>query len=317
MEVKVAGFISCVCTAFTEHDLQNIADFSQIFSQIIDNFEIIVCIPTGMLSTDRIQDLCKRSQNLAIYEIASSSIDGLITCGLELALGDWILELTNTNTLILDASVLFENLYEDTSVETQGYQLVPKKTKITDRILSKLATLAIEVPIHTFAYMPRLTKRGALQTWNTRKLRSKVLRVAPQLNGALIKKCTPSSDYVPNYSRNIRVGLRTIAHSSSKPLRWVSFASLIGAVFSLLISATVVMVGISKNVVQGWTTTNLQISVLSFLILSVLGILTEYIYQIVSASIDQPPFLLVRESLSPRYSFKSNPNIIQSFENLE
>jgi hypothetical protein len=71
----------------------------------------------------------------------------------------------------------------------------------------------------------------------------------------------------------------------------------------------VLIVGINRKVVPGWTTTNLQISGLSFLILAVLGVLTEYIYQIAAASIDQPTSRVIQEHMSPNYAFRKNLNI--------
>ena len=74
----------------------------------------------------------------------------------------------------------------------------------------------------------------------------------------------------------------------------------------------VLVVGINKKVVSGWTTTNLQISGLSFLTLLVLGVLTEYIYQIAATSIDQPAFRVIREHISQRYDFRIESNVIES-----
>jgi hypothetical protein len=313
MNTKLQGYVSCVCTAYDIAELEAISNFAEILPAIHSNFEIIVCVPSGgMISKASIEKICDIAPNLAIYEITSSTIDALITAGLELALGDWILELSDSKTLELDARTLFENLYNDAGGDADSYQLIPDKQTLSDRILSKLASSALEVPVYTLTYMSRLTTRSALQTWNTRKLRSKVLRVAPQLSRSIVKKCRCASTAKANHSRLVRVGLRTVAHSSPRPLRWVSFISLLGALTSVIISGVVVGVGIYKKVVPGWTTTNLQISGLSFLILSVLGILTEYIYQIAAASLGQPAFRIVRETLSPRYAFRINPNIAQS-----
>jgi hypothetical protein len=315
MTTKLLGFVSCVYAAHNVVELENISAFAKKLPAIHNNFEIIVCIPAEKkISHSEIDKFCEKTQNLAIYEIASSSLDALITAGLELALGDWILEWTNSKSLEADTSALFECCASDTNLEADSYQLIHNNPPISDRILSKLAGVALEVPVYTMAYMPRLTKRVALQTWNARKLRSKVLRVAPQLSRSIVKNCRSVSAVKVNNDRLIRIGLRTIAHSSAKPLRWVSFISLFGALISVIISGVVVGVGIYRKVVPGWTTTNLQISGLSFLILSVLGILTEYIYQIAAASIDQPAFRIVRESLSPQYAFRVNPNVINSNE---
>jgi len=312
MDVKVEGFLSCICVAQTPNDLQSISEFSNFLEAVHRNFEIIICIVPNSIESILIQEYCTKSTSLAIYEISASGSDALFTAGLELALGDWILELPDVNALTVDTRLLFSMLNSDLERNADSYQLIPKKWNFFDRILSTMSSVVLEVPVHTMIYMPRLTKRTALQTWNSRKLRSKVLRVAPQLSRGVVLAKKEVKSASSDRSRLVRIGARTLAHSSAKPLRWVSFFSLFSASISVLISFVILIVGINRKVVPGWTTTNLQISGLSFLILSVLGVLTEYIYQIAAASIDQPSFRVIREYMSPHYIFSVDPNIVQS-----
>ena len=305
----VEGFLSCICVARNANDLRLINDYSVFLATIHRDYEIIVCVRQNTIERTFIEKHCNNSTSLAIYEISASSLDDLFTAGMELALGDWILELPNTELLIEDTASVINLLDSDLEKRYDAYQLLPKSWYLPDRLLSHLSSLVLEVPVRTVFYVPRLTKRHALQIWNTRKLRSKVIRVAPQLGrGEVLTERAKLSNPVST-KRLIRIGLRTLVHSSAKPLRWVSYFSLVGAFISVLISAVVLIIGISRKVVPGWTTTNLQISGLSFLILLVLGVLTEYIYQIAAASIDQPSFRLVREYISRRYIFKQENNI--------
>ena len=303
------GFLSCVCVATSPQELNAISEFSERLENIHRNFEIIVCVVPNSIEVTSMEKYCSQSRNLAIYEISGSDRDDLFTAGLELALGDWTLELPNNFTLMDDLQELIILMASDPEKRADSYQLIPENFRTVDRLLSSLSRVALEVEVHTMSYTPRLTRRAALQTWNTRKLRSKVLRVAPQLNRGIVMAGASKTKNQTRNKRLVRIGLRTIAHSSAKPLRWVSFFALIGALISILISVGILVVGISRRVVPGWTTTNLQISGLAFLILLVLGVLTEYIYQIAAASIDQPAFRVVREYISPRFIFSSERNI--------
>ena len=314
MPNQLTGYVSCICSAKNIAELEAITSFASNFLQLHSDFEIIVCMPSGKIDAVSIKNFCEKSPNVAVYEVTSTNFDDLITAALELALGDWVLELADSSALENHASMLLNCAYNDLQSEIDSYQLTPIKLPIVDRILSNLASSALEVRVHTLAYTSRLTKRAAMQTWNARKLRSKVLRVAPQLSGANVLERKIINASKLNYSRIGRVGMRTIAHSSAKPLRWISFISLSGALLSLVISAAVVAISANNKVVPGWTTTNLQISGLSFLTLSVLGILSEYIYQIAAVTIGQPVFRIVRETLSPRYAFQVKPNIYKSRE---
>ncbi len=309
MTKNLEGFVSCVCVARDPNDLEKISDYFHILNKLHRDFEIIVCIPVGSLDSEFIQNHCNKTPSIAIYEISTTSFDALVSAGLELALGDWILELPYCNSLQQDTSDLFGIFHSDLAQVADAYQLSPLRKSFTDRLMSYFASKALEVPVHTMLYMPRLSKRSALQTWNMRKLRSKVLRVAPQLSRANVSSHASTLTPIIDDKRFIRIGLRTLAHSSAKPLRWISMFALLGAFLSVIISIVVLIVSINRNVVPGWTTTNLQISGLSFLILSVLAVLTEYIYQIAAAAIDQPTFRLVREFISPHYSFRTSPNV--------
>jgi len=311
---KLQGYLSCVLVAKDVNDLNNIRNFLPFLAQMHESFETVICTTSGKIDPKEVKSICDSFPNLAVYEISSTAFDELATAGLEISLGDWIMELTDCQSLEKDARELIDALSVDNFTETLSYQLTPQKPRIIDRALSRLASLALGVPVHTLTYTSRLSKRTALQTWNARKLRSKVLRVAPQLSYAIVQNRKSSRDSRPDYARIIRVGIRTIAHSSAKPLRWISSISMMGAVLSMIVSASVVAVGINNKVVPGWTTTNLQISGLSFLILSVLGILTEYIYQIAASAIDQPAFRITNETLSPRYTFLESPNISTTYD---
>jgi hypothetical protein len=314
MRKRLLGYVSCVLVAQKLEDLNRISDFSAILGSMHKEYEIIVCVRVGSITPRAIENICERTSNISVYEVATPKDDALISSGLELALGDWILELSELESLETDARLLFSMFQSDTSVDSASYQLVPTKRPLIDRILSHLASSALEVPVHTLQYMSRLTQRSALQSWNVRKLRSKVLRVAPQLSHTLVSRLQVERISVRGKHRNGRIGLRTIAYSSAKPLRWVSSFSLFGALVSVIISAMVIGVAIYGKVVPGWTTTNLIISGLSFLILAVLGILAEYIYQISATSLDQPEFRVVRETITARYSFRTTPNITESYE---
>ena len=306
------GFLSCVCVAHSEEDFGNLADFSRYLETIQPSFEIIVCVAPNLIDIASIEKFCTDSKSLAIYEISTLSLDALYSAGLELALGDWILELPNIKALKEDAQNLIDLAHVNLGRIADSYQLSPSKLNLIDRILSLLSSFALGVPVYTMIYMPRLTTRAALQVWNTRKLRSKVIRVAPQLGNGIVITKRITTMQSSSTKRLIRVGLRTLAHSSAKPLRWVSSLSLFGAFVSVAISVVVLVVGINKKVVSGWTTTNLQISGLSFLTLLVLGVLTEYIYQIAATSIDQPAFRVIREHISQRYDFRIESNVIES-----
>jgi hypothetical protein len=313
MKQILKGFISYVCLCRNKEELLEILEFSNSVVLHDQNYEVIICTMLNQIDAETLQLACNQISNVSIFEISAIDDDSLISAGLEIALGDWVFELPNPESLTEDVRRLLLTYSERLESNAESCQLKPSQTLIRDRVLSTIASRALDSRVFTLTYTPRLTKRSTLNVWDSRKLKSKVIRVAPQLDRTLVCCKYRTEGGLRHRKKLIRIGLRTIAHSSAKPLRWISFTSLLGAFFSILASLGVLIISLERRVVPGWTTTNLQISSLSFLILLVLGGLGEYIYQITAASINQVTHRIINEHLSNEFSFQNELNV--TFDN--
>jgi glycosyltransferase involved in cell wall biosynthesis len=116
------------------------------------------------------------------------------------------------------------------------------------------------------------------------------------------------SDYVDAVGRAISLLLL----SSKRPLRFMTFGSVIGAIVSLIYGAYVLAVHfvIGKNA-EGWASLSLQISGLFFLQFLILAIMSEYLIRIFVHSQNRLPYLIMEESSSMVLSRKVELNVVQ------
>lgn len=301
------GFLSCVVVFQNDSDFEQLPQLVMIMEEVSSNFEIIVCIPPGVLTSEQLDRVTMSNENLAVYEVHARDRDSLMAAGIDLSLGDWIVHASHNH--LDEIRVLFKE-YEKSKPDMHSFiQVKRNKVSLSDKLLSKIASKVIETEVKTLLPTSRLVSRSSLYSWNNRKMRNKVIRIAPNLESSTAIYVDQSNATTEERDRFLRVGLRTIVHSSAKPLRWVSIASWIAATLALLASIIVFFVGLYSNVVPGWTTTNLQIGLMSFFILTVLGFLTEYIYQITATSIAQPVYTIRKEQLSKSFKFKDQNNV--------
>jgi len=180
---------------------------------------------------------------------------------------------------------------------------------MSDKFLSYLASNFINFQVSTLYLGSALFDRSALISWNQRKMHHKVVRLAGEL-GHIDSSIVYSNFEVPfGNAYHIRSGIRSIIYATAKPLRLASLTSLIGAGISALYSLYVLFSRITNKTVSGWSSTNLQISVLFLFTLMVLALLSEYTYQIVAGVSEQTAYRIIREEKSNNFSFKNEPDL--------
>ena len=305
-----SSFLSFICNPEVPSDLMQIEELQGYLQAYVPNYELIICIHTKSKIREDSRGLVQKYDNMAIYEINTGNRDSLFTAGIEIALGDWVIQLSED--YLLTTKALLSQLEIG---EFDYLQIVPSRRSWRDKAITKCANVILDAGIITLMPTSRAMSRRSLYSWNNRKMRDKVFRIAPSLEKSL--GCAVASDTQSKYYRQrfLRISLRTLINSSAKPLRFISVLSWFGALISLAASFYVFGASLFSEVVPGWTTTNLQISLMSFLILTVLGFVSEYIYQLISTFVSQPAYSLINEDLSGKFGFKDRKNLIVSKSN--
>jgi hypothetical protein len=297
---------SIVCIVRPNEEVTSLKKLSDMLEKTGISYELICVIDSKRPNLQEVRVGIATLPNLITFEVIARDLDDFISVGLENALGDYVLEIPYLQD--------FENVVTtllDITIESPlhfCYQLMPNRTSIADFILSKIASKALGVRVNTMLMVPRISRRDVTESWSERLTRNKVVRVMTQLD--LISPEVIKSSKVKwiKHRRFIRISLRTIAYSSAAPLRWVTYIALFGASFNIMVTIAVLLIARTQNVVPGWTTTNLQISFFAFTILTLFGMLSEYIYQNTAATLNQRYYRVTRENVSERFKMKQTYN---------
>jgi hypothetical protein len=304
---RIQGFLSVVL------DLNSLDDVKELFTLIskVDeatkSFEII-CVTSekSVFSNPDLIYLVNSQPNIAIYYLSARTNEDLKFYGLELSLGDYVMELYSSGNRLQDFETLIENFIKQ---EYKIVQLLPRKVLVKDQILSFIASRALQNKIKTLTLIGRISPREAFVVWNRRKMKHKVFKLATQLSFENTHYVLAGRDKILGEKRFIRVGLRTIIHASGSPLRWVAFAAFGVSLVSLSASVFVVVLGFTRSSIEGWATTNLQISIYSTFVFLAISFFSEYLYQIFENLNETPAIRLVEERISSVYQFNQDSNI--------
>ncbi len=92
--------------------------------------------------------------------------------------------------------------------------------------------------------------------------------------------------------------IEVITNYSLRPLRAVAGLGMLAAVANLIYAVYVLMVFFSSSVARGWTTTNLQLALMFFILFLALAVITEYLGRILSESRRGPSYIVMEELVS-------------------
>ena len=298
---------SVICVITSEADFAKIVNLSSILEQIGIKYELLCVIDSKIKKIDSERKKLALLPNLLSLEVLARDVDDFISVGLENSLGDYVLEIPK----LQDPEKIVRDLVNCVThnPEILSFQIVPAHKSFSDSILSMIATRALGVRVNTMSLVPRISRRDVIEAWGERLTRNKVVRVMTQLDLLSPEVLRIGPNQHVKSSRFMRVSLRTIAYSSAAPLRWVTYISLFGAAFNIIITFVVLVIAQTQDVVPGWTTTNLQISFFAFIILTLFGMLSEYIYQNTAATLNQRYYRLTSEQVSQRFK------MLQGFNN--
>ncbi len=120
----------------------------------------------------------------------------------------------------------------------------------------------------------------------------------------------PRSNKPKRLSGSFDRGARLLVSSTRKPMRMVSFLSIVGALSNLLYSVYVIAVGLFKDdVAPGWVTISLQQSGMFFLISLVLLVLGEYVLQLTHRVNEGPLYHVAQEFTSAVMTRRDKLNV--------
>jgi hypothetical protein len=243
--------------------------------------------------------------NTFYYEYSNFEDEQLMSAALDQSIGDEIFEFYNL-TNIVD---IFKDMIQLSNTLGCDFTFYFSKRNLSDKIMSAIASYFLGTRIKTFIDWPRVSKRDSLIKWNTLYSKSKLIKLNTYLFNRKINYVESKNKINYNSKRFVRISLRTLVYGSSSPLRLVTIIASLGSLMSFAVSMIVLFISFTRDVVTGWTTTNLLISSSTLLVLLTLSILSEYINQIVNTTKSLNGVDVVFEISSNDKDFQDKPNI--------
>jgi len=283
----------------------NIKSVIEYLKQTNTNFEIIICNDLKKHDSTFIETVKLELTNTFYYEFSNFEEEQLMTAALDQAIGDVIFEFYNLMN-ILD---IFQDMFELSESLNCDFTYYPIRRNWRDKMISLIASYFLGVKIKTFIDWPRVSKRDSLNKWNTLNSKSKLIKLNTYLFNRKINYVTSNKKINYNLKRFIRISLRTLVYGSSSPLRLVTIVASLGSLMSFVVSMIILFISFTKDVVTGWTTTNLLISLSTLLILFTLSIVSEYINQIVNTTKSLNGVDIVFEISSNDKNFQEKLNV--------
>lgn len=274
-------------------------------------YEVIICLHANSEFYTEVAALVSQRPNVSAYEVQTRSMDAVLSFGLQQALGDWMIELSDLENLQENyTKILRATKLDSTNVPTLILLRSERRT-LRDYLLVKLASKFLPFKAISFEYLPRGSNRAALQNWNRRAFKSKVVQLAPFMSQDLDFKIVKASSTKSRYrtKRLMRRSIRSMVYSSITPLRLISSSALIAAICACFYSVYVVMIKYGSGSTPGWASTNLILSLSSLAVLAILAAICEYLYQIIGVLVHRDSADISRETISTSFSFRNRPNV--------
>lgn len=286
-------FVSLVTVIGPEHDSKvetSIREAINMLQNGYTNFELVI-VDNGM-SVDTRLKIVSILQVLPCIRVIrlprKYDFDTAVFCGLETVIGDYTAVFEIGVDPIPEIPLAIEQLLQGVDV-VQGLSAQSQGSYIR-RLFRKTFFLfsrwiaGLQVPENS-TYLIAFSRR-ALNAMIASPAGLKYLRHLVRQLGFEVFEVAYTRDSHDNF-RN-RPGLiqaiELVTNYSLRPLRILSWLGLIAALLNLFYALYVVIAFFSLPVERGWTTTNMQLSVMFFLLFISLAVMSEYLGRILSES---------------------------------
>ncbi len=305
MELQIKKFISIICINVEINGLEKIKNLVEYLDSNQIKYEIIISNRTNKDEDEIIKFVQNELKNTFYYSFAFEDPEKLASNAIDLSIGDLIFEFYN----VFNIDKEFDTMFREYEKAKKDFTLYGESRILTDKLISLVASKIFKTRILTLLDYPRVSERDSLSSWNELKSKEKILKLALLCNNKQINYVFSEKAIKFSKKRHLRKSIRSIIYLSTLPLRFVTFTSLLGSFLSIIVSIYILFYSLTRSVVEGWTTTNLIISGSAFFIMSTLGIISEYLNQVISNSRSTGNIKITNEASSNVKSFKLDTNI--------
>ncbi|MBD2750022.1 hypothetical protein IC232_25470 [Microvirga sp. BT688] len=287
---------------------------------------VVVANDVSVEITQQLQAIAEAVPNVTIHFLAQHvDRDTAVLAGMDHALGDWIVVLSPTAEEVASLPRVLEKAgpYEVVFAGARDIKDIPPAYRRIAGMYFKLYTVISGTRVDWPAPRIRVYSRAAARYMVSLLDGEFALRsldfsgTFPGARETVIG--LPLSDLkLPTPWRALRKAFRGLLNASAVPLRAVIGTALIGGLFAIINSIYTILIFLLKeDVMPGWTTLSLQISVMMFLFSVMFALIAEYVLKMYRSMAPRQRITIVREIRSPLRRQSERLNVIGSDGSLQ
>ncbi|MEQ8651080.1 MAG: glycosyltransferase [Kiloniellales bacterium] len=321
-EDKVDALVSVVVLVRNnEADIDGvIPDLGKLLQRCVTDYEIVVVDNASRDQTvPRLESLSDDLPNLQVYCLSAQVGDEIArVAGIQQAIGDYVilLDLHDDRAQIpalLESALAGHDLV--VAVRSDAKKRSRKSfTGLAAKAFIALYRLISGYDLDVDASRYRLMSRRLINYLLQHEDVHITYLLSPIVGGFKTDRLVYDSAKSKRKTRGFREGvshaLSLLMFTTTFPLRMVTVTCGIAALASIVYSVYVILIYFfEKNVVEGWTTLSLQLSLQFFLLALALGFLSEYMVHILRHSTKRPRFYIAREFRSGHFTREQRLNV--------
>lgn len=321
-EDKVDALVSVVVLVRNnEADIDGvIPDLGKLLQRCVTDYEIVVVDNASRDQTvPRLESLSDDLPNLQVYCLSAQVGDEIArVAGIQQAIGDYVI-LLDLHDDRAQIPALLERALAGHDLVVAVRSDAKKRSRKSFTGLAAKAFIALyrlisgyDLDIDASRY--RLMSRRLINYLLQHEDVHINYLLSPIVGGFKTDRLVYDSAKSKRKTRGFREGvshaLSLLMFTTTFPLRMVTVTCGIAALASIVYSVYVILIYFfEKNVVEGWTTLSLQLSLQFFLLALALGFLSEYIVHILRHSTKRPSFYIAREFRSGHFTREQRLNV--------
>jgi len=253
--------------------------------------------------------------------------DTAITAALDNCIGDFAVILDPRHDDYRLISQLVERALDNNDVVIVRYDLQETYGFIdrwSAKLVYRVATFLIRQPIHVGDSLYRIYSRRAINALSQVRRKHRYLKSSSSLIGYSEVHITVDADSSKSKkdvdrSASLNYVIDLVISNSFRPLRISSLVGLLASFISLAYFIYIIVIATFKeNIVEGWLTTNVIMTLMFLMQFFVITILSEYVARILDETRDEPLYFIEEESTSKTTTFQQiTDNIDSSFNIVE
>lgn len=316
--MKSESFVSVVCVVdeFSAECLPQISEIQLSLDNSYTDYEILLIVQKACshFFKDNLQSILNSTPSVRYLQLANNvSIDVAFSAGLENSIGDFIVlfNLTTDPVNLIEKSVAMCKAGTDVIVGVS-----PFKQSALYRLCRPFAQFLLRLADY---HLPKnatnfrcLSRRAANAVTQTGKFHQQFfMRIQKTGYPISIIFYESLSTHKRTFFDSFRELVRLLVFNSSAPLRLMSvlgfigsFAGLIFALYSLIIQF------LTNDVVEGWTSTVLLISLFSMLQFIILAFISEYLARLLDEQEHKASYTIVFEKTSKAMINQDRINVL-------